>query len=104
MKVINRIILIALGAVTLSNCEKLDQNPYNSITTKNAFESASDALYWRDGFYRTLRANFTFLEKRTDIQSDLLNATTNFENREGFFQSWSILSNNGSIEIGRAHV
>lgn len=97
MKVINRIILIALGAVTLSNCEKLDQNPYNSITTKNAFESASDALYWRDGFYRTLRANFTFLEKRTDIQSDLLNATTNFENREGFFQSWSILSNNGSI-------
>lgn len=97
MKQIYKITLAMVAAVSLSSCENLDQDPYDSVITKNAFKSANDARYWRDGFYKTLRDNYSYLEKRTDIQSDLLNATTNFENREGFFQTWTILSDHASI-------
>ena len=97
MKLIYKITFAMAAVASLSSCENLEQDPYDKILTKNAFKTPDDAQYWRDGFYNTLRDNYTYLEKRTDIQSDLLNATTNFENREGFFQSWSILSNNGSI-------
>lgn len=97
MKLIYKITFAMAAVASLSSCENLEQDPYDKILTKNAFKTPDDAQYWRDGFYNTLRDNYTYLEKRTDIQSDLLNATINFENREGFFQAWSILSDHGSI-------
>lgn len=103
MKLIYKITLGLAAVASLSSCENLDQDPYDKILTKNAFKTPKDAQYWRDGFYNTLRANYSYLEKRSDIQSDLLNATINFENREGFFHAWSIPSDHASVaEVWRS--
>ncbi len=90
MKLLNK-ISIALALIVFVSCESLDQNPYEDISTEIGFKSIDNAEYWRNGFYRSLRnVSSGGLILASDVQSDLLNATTSYGNRRGLIHSWKI--------------
>lgn len=92
-KIVKKIGLIALMGFTLNACNDLDKNPYESLAGTEAFRSVEDADFWVNGRYSALRARvygeYMFL---TDVQADLLNATTDFGNNHGPLHRWADLT------------
>lgn len=86
---IHKFLLIAVLAVTVTSCKKLDLFPASSIARDQSFQKVTDAKNWNAGMYNFLRGRFyggfTF---STDVQSDLLNATLDFGNRNGNPHRW----------------
>jgi hypothetical protein len=81
-----------LGIAVMASCSKknLNLHPVDSIDLGAAFQKASDALQWDNGFYATMRGNvYGQFYMATDIQSDLLNATLDYGNNYGFLQTWN---------------
>lgn len=75
MKLINKILVGIATLGILTGCENLDQEPYNALPLKGTFRDFNDATAWHNVFYSSLRGTYSGMEKRTDIQSDLLNAS-----------------------------
>lgn len=99
MKLINKLIGAATVIVLLSGCENLDQTPYNSLSTETAFKTVENAEYWRNNFYRGLRASiFGGKNAITEIQSDLLNASAEFGNRGGEEHAWRIQEGSQDVQ------
>nr|WP_314288642.1 RagB/SusD family nutrient uptake outer membrane protein [uncultured Capnocytophaga sp.] len=98
MKLITKITFIALLAFGVSGCESLDQDSPNSLPTENAFKTVDNAMYWRNGFYKSLRdAAYYYATTFPELQSDLLNAGEDFGNRGGSFQTWTIQAGDSDI-------
>ncbi|TDX00813.1 RagB/SusD family nutrient uptake outer membrane protein [Dinghuibacter silviterrae] len=85
---------VILGMLGMASCSKklLDLHPTSSIDLSSAFQKASDAKHWDDGFYASLRGNvYGQFIMAPDIQADQLNATVDYGNNYGFFQLWTAL-------------
>lgn len=98
MKIISKILLTFTAIVALSSCEDLDQDPYNKLSTENAFKNVENASYWRNGFYKKLRDTIYHYQRTApETQSDLLNAGIDYGNNYGEQQQWKILTGNRYI-------
>src|SRR5688572_20250077 len=86
-----KFIVGGLLVVALASCSKdrLDKTPYSSIALTEAFETVKDASTWNRGLYSNLRARVGGIYTYTgDLQADLLNASLDFGNRNGFPHRW----------------
>ncbi len=84
-----KIILLAFMAFSVASCKKLDLFPAGSIEQSQSFQTVKDARTWNAGMYTFLRGRFYGLfTVSTDVQSDLLNATLDFGNRNGNPHRW----------------
>lgn len=76
-------------AVSVVSCD-LDKFPYSGIEQSQSFLTVKDAETHRNGLYNHLRSRvygiYTF---SMDIQTDWLNATLDYGNRNGFPHKWS---------------
>ena len=74
--------MLALMAIT--SCKKLELTPFTTIPTEDAFETVRDAQTWNNGVYAAFRGRqygpFTITQ---DVQSDQLNASLSYGNRNG---------------------
>lgn len=89
MKKIFKLILAAviLSVATVS-CE-LEKFPYDQIEQTQAFQTMSDAATINNGMYAQMRSRIHGIYMfSTDVQADLLNATLDFGNRNGFPHRW----------------
>lgn len=88
MKNIFKYLTIVLLTIAAVSCD-LDKYPYNAIEQSQAFKTVADAGTIRNGLYGNMRARvhgiFMF---STDVQADMLNATLDFGNRNGFPHRW----------------
>lgn len=74
---------------TVSSCN-LSKFPYDSIETSQAFSSVKDATTLDNGLYALLRSRvYGLFTYSTDVQADLLNATLDYGNRNGFPHKWT---------------
>jgi len=88
-----RIIKLILGSafilINAVSCE-LDRYPFDQIEQSQAFKTVEDATSLRNGLYSGMRGRldgiFLFT---TDVQADMLNATLDYGNRNGFPHRWS---------------
>lgn len=87
-KIIRLTFLTALFMIAAVSCD-LDRYPFDSIEQSQAFQTVDDARTLTNGLYAQLRGRvhgiFTY---STDIQADLLNATLDYGNRNGFPHRW----------------
>lgn len=86
----NRIILIlvTLTLFSVSSCE-LDRFPHDQIEQSQAFKTIADAEVIRNGMYANLRGLLHGIYMfSTDVQADMLNATLDYGNRNGFPHKW----------------
>jgi hypothetical protein len=92
MKNIIKILsLTAVIAFTSVSCE-LNRYPYNAIEQSQAFMTLKDAGTFNNGLYASLRGVVYGLYMfSTDVQADLLNATLDYGNRNGFPHKWTPL-------------
>lgn len=88
-KIYKLTLLTALLVIGMVSCD-LDKFPYDNIEQSQAFKSVKDAQTLRNGLYAGLRGRlygiYTF---STDVQADMLNATLDFGNRNGFPHRWT---------------
>ncbi|MES2448075.1 MAG: RagB/SusD family nutrient uptake outer membrane protein [Bacteroidota bacterium] len=89
-----RKILLGLFAVVLSltvitSCKKLDLSPYNAVDLSTGFVTLQDAKYWNTGIYSAFRGRiYGGFVTPQEVQSDQLNATLDFGNRNGAPHRW----------------
>ncbi|TXH56582.1 MAG: RagB/SusD family nutrient uptake outer membrane protein [Bacteroidia bacterium] len=90
MKYLNKFLIVVLSAVVFTSCsKKLELFPYSSIATGQSLTSVSDAEYWNTGMYASLKGNvYGIFMFSTDVQSDLLNSTLDYGNRNGAPHRW----------------
>jgi hypothetical protein len=90
MKNIFKILsLTAVIAITSVSCE-LNKYPYNAIETSNAYMLLKDATAFNTGLYASFRGVvYGIYMFSTDVQADLLNATLDYGNRNGFPHKWT---------------
>ena len=90
MKNLSKILSItALIAVFSTSCD-LSRYPYNAIETSQAFVTLKDAGTLNAGLYASLRGVVYGLYMfSTDVQADILNATLDYGNRNGFPHKWT---------------
>ena len=88
MKNIFKYVMAAVIGIAAFSCE-LDKYPYDAIEQSQSFSTINDAKSLRNGLYANLRGRlygiYTF---STDVQADMLNATLDFGNRNGFPHRW----------------
>lgn len=88
--------IVSLAAVlSLSSCFKLEQEPYNDLSQKKAFESVRDAQFWVNGMYNELRANIHGNAMyATDIQAGYLQKKRSFSENEAEdnLYNWSLFN------------
>ncbi len=85
-KILSVFVMTALLAVS---CE-LDRFPYDSIEQSQAFKTVKDATTLNNGLYAQLRGRlYGIFMFSTDVQADLLNATGDYGNRNGFPHKWT---------------
>ncbi len=78
-------VVFGLAAVS---CD-VERLPYNVIEQRDAFQSVKDATTMNNGLYVQLRNRVHGIYMfSTDIQADLLNASLDFGNRNGFPHRW----------------
>ena len=97
-KLVKYTILTALLISVVVSCE-LDRYPFNQIEQSQAFQTADDAVSLRNGLYSDLRGMLHGIYMyTTDLQADMLNATLDFGNRNGFPHRWTgFLADNYTI-------
>lgn len=99
MKGFKYIITGLLMASLIQSCD-LDKFPANSIEQSQSFQSVSDAEKWTNNFYAQLRGRiYGTFTVATDVQSDLLNATSEFGNNYGAVHRWAAEFNSDNYEI-----
>ncbi|WP_238988360.1 RagB/SusD family nutrient uptake outer membrane protein [Aureibaculum marinum] len=85
----NFILILAVGLLSVACSDDLNRVPFDSIEQSQSFKSINDAENWDNGFYAYFRGrvsgNIQFLP---DVQSDQLNASKDFGNRNGFPHRW----------------
>lgn len=91
-------ILTTLLINIVVSCE-LDRYPFDQIEQSQAFKTADDAASLRNGLYSDLREMLNGIYMyTTDVQADMLNATLDFGNRNGFPHRWTgFLADNYTI-------
>ncbi len=97
---IKRTLTGALALALLGSCSKnlLNKTPADQIALSEAFQKASDAQNWDNGFYASLRGNvYGQFSINTDVQADQLNATLDYGNNYGSLQTWTINSDDYAI-------
>ena len=88
MKNIFYYLTVVLLMVASVSCD-LDKYPYDAIEQSQAFKTLSDAGTIRNGLYGNMRSRLHGIYMfSTDVQADLLNATLDFGNRNGFPHRW----------------
>jgi starch-binding outer membrane protein, SusD/RagB family len=86
IKILSLTVVIAFISVS---CE-LNRFPYDSIEQSQSFMSIKDAGTMNNGLYSTLRGRvYGLYMYSTDVQADLLNATLDYGNRNGFPHKWN---------------
>jgi len=92
MKNILKILsLTAVIALTSVSCE-LNRYPYSAIEQSHSFVTLRDAGSFNTGLYVSFRsAIYGLYMFSTDVQADLLNATLDYGNRNGFPHKWTPL-------------
>ena len=86
IKILSLTALIALLSVS---CD-LNRFPYDAIEQSQAFQTIKDAATLNNGLYSSFRARvYGIYMFSTDVQSDLLNATLDYGNRNGFPHKWN---------------
>lgn len=90
MKNILKILLTTtVVALSVASCE-LDKFPFSGIEQSQSFLTIKDAEAHRNGLYNNLRARiygiYTF---SMDVQTNWLNATLDYGNRNGFPHKWT---------------
>jgi hypothetical protein len=89
--IIKTLSLTLVIAVTSVSCD-LNRFPYDSIEQSQSFQTMKDAGTLNNGLYSSLRARVYGLYMfSTDVQADLLNATLDYGNRNGFPHKWTPL-------------
>ena len=87
--IIKIMFLTVVIALTSVSCE-LNRFPYNAIEQSQAFQTLKDAGTLNNGLYASLRGVVYGLYMfSTDVQADLLNATLDYGNRNGFPHKWT---------------
>jgi starch-binding outer membrane protein, SusD/RagB family len=96
IKIYSSLIILVFTAIS---CDDLERFPTNGIDTLNSFKTIEDADAWKNGMYATFRGNvYGAYMFTTDVQSDLLNATTTYGNRNGAVHRWTdFLANTGIL-------
>lgn len=85
-KLLTMMMVLMLAIVS---CE-LDRFPYSGIEQSQSFLTIEDARTHRNGLYSLFRArNHGIYQYSTEIQSDWLNATLDFGNRNGNPHRWT---------------
>jgi starch-binding outer membrane protein, SusD/RagB family len=88
MKNIIKYITVVVIMITAFSCD-LDRYPYNAIEQSQSFKTVADAGAIRNGLYANLRGRlYGIYMFSTDVQADMLNATLDFGNRNGFPHRW----------------
>ena len=97
-KIIKLSFLIALAVFVTVSCD-LNKYPYNQIEQSQAFKTVDDAGTLRNGLYANLRGRlYGIYTQPMDIQTDLLNATLDYGNRNGALYRWQdLLASNYTI-------
>lgn len=81
--------LTAVIAIISVSCD-LNRYPYDSIEQSLSFQTIKDATTLNTGLYSSFRGRVYGLYMfSTDVQSDLLNATLDYGNRNGFPHKWN---------------
>lgn len=94
MKIKYYIVSLAT-ALFLNSCFKLEQEPYNDLSQKKAFESVHDAQFWVNGMYNELRENIHGKAMyATDIQAGYLHKKRSFAENEADdnLYNWSLFN------------
>lgn len=90
MKNILKIMSLATVIAVMSVSCDLNRYPYDSIEQSQSFQTVKDATTLNNGLYSNFRTrvygNYMFT---TDVQADLLNATLDYGNRNGFPHRWT---------------
>jgi len=74
-KILNKLPLYTLAALSLQSCVKLEQEPFNELSEQKSFLNVEDAQYWVNGMYDGLRDNtYGNTMYSSDVQADFLNA------------------------------
>jgi hypothetical protein len=88
----NKIKIMSLTIVmivTMVSCD-LNRYPYDSIEQSQSFQTLKDATTLNNGLYSMLRGrSYGLYMFSTDVQADLLNATLDYGNRNGFPHKWN---------------
>lgn len=88
----NKLKLLSLAvftALALVSCD-LNRFPYDQIEQSQSFQTIKDATTFNNGLYATLRSRvYGMFMYSTDVQADLLNATLDYGNRNGFPHKWN---------------
>jgi hypothetical protein len=88
----NKIKLLSLAVVSalvMVSCD-LNRYPYDQIEQSQSFQTIKDATTFNNGLYSTLRGRvYGLFMFSTDVQADLLNATLDYGNRNGFPHKWN---------------
>lgn len=88
------VALLSLGACN----DDLDRFPHASIEQSQSFETVEDAASWNTGMYGLLRGRvYGIFMYSTDIQSDQLNATLDYGNRNGAVHRWDFTADDYTI-------
>jgi hypothetical protein len=90
MKNIIKILSVtAVITVASVSCD-LNRYPYDAIEVTQAFATMKDAGTLNNGLYRGFRSVvYGIYMFSTDVQADLLNATLDYGNRNGFPHKWT---------------
>jgi hypothetical protein len=81
--------LAAIVAASVTSCN-LDRFPYDSIEQSQSFQTVKDATSLNNGLYSILKGRvYGIYMFSTDVQSDMLNATLDFGNRNGQPHKWT---------------
>jgi hypothetical protein len=92
MKNILKILSLTAVIAFLSFSCELNRYPYDQIEQSKAFQTLKDATTLNNGLYSSYRgAVYGIFMFSTDVQADLLNATLDYGNRNGFPHKWTPL-------------
>lgn len=90
MKKLVKILSITALLAVLSNSCDLNKYPYSAIEQSQAFVTLKDATTLNAGLYASLRGVvYGLFQFSTDVQADILNATLDYGNRNGFPHKWT---------------
>jgi hypothetical protein len=97
MKKILNIIIVACLTLGVSSCN-LDRYPFDAIEHTQAFKTVKDATAFNNAMYATLRDRVYGIHLfGSDVQSDLLHASTDFGNRQGSIYRWDFIDSDYAI-------
>lgn len=87
-KMFKYILTVTLVSLSIVSCD-VERYPYDQIEQTQAFKTMTDAKTIMNGMYAQIRNRvYGIYLFSTDVQADLLNASLDFGNRNGFPHRW----------------